>query len=669
MKKLFGVFLILFMAVLCLEAREKTMQIGKYAWYTEQNTFEEILAIAKKEKKPVFAVYSATWCKPCKVVKEETFESDGFGKVAEEVVLLYVEQTDPKSKEYLDRHRISFYPTFKLFNIEGKQYETPGPDRTVEGFYKWVMDGKAGKYRFFQPVGKTMQIGDVTWYTQESRWEDILEIAGKANKPILVFVTRKRSRGLKIKNEILPAAPALEAAKEVIPLYVNSRERSGRALKNKLRVMKYPTFLMVSKDGVELDLKNGIESAEALLQWVKDVKAGKSIVGMKAQLKKDPENLELLMKIVRKGKRLELDEQIAFTRRAIALKPDINDPSARVAYEYLLFMHAGKIRTLKERVFQESYGKRHHKEFAKILDAYYPDKLEHIMTLPGGYRQIFEWYGASGESAEGLKYVDDYLKNEAPKLEFRRKLMTFPTIFPVLLKGGRETQAVELLNQLGKEAEETGDARMKQMFSFINSTFLEIFIDFYAEKGDLERGKAFAERQLAAYTKSFMGGRIGLRKEQLAMKYLFYAPELIAEYEGKLKTAKESRRYRWQFPLAAIYARQGDKQKARKYLDELYAIFSKEKDGAKRKKGASLLSHLARIAYDGNIVDAKILAIAEEAVLLEESEAGFDVLSDIHAKLGNYKSAISCAEKAISLTDKIYKIPRYRFKIEMWQKK
>lgn len=283
MKKLFSICFILFMVVLCLDARERTMRIGKYAWYTEQNTFKEILEIAKKESKPVFAVYSATWCKPCQAVKRETFESNDFGKVAKEVVLLFVEQTDPKSKDYLDSHRISFYPTFRLFNVEGKQYDMPMPDRSVEGFYKWVMDGKAGKFGFYRPVGKTMQIGGVTWYTEQNKWEEILEMAGKADKPILVILSMQTTMALKFKNEILPDNRAQEAAKQVIPMYVNLNERSGRDLAIKLRTMAPLVFLMVSKEGRKLDFKKDIESAEDLFQWVKDVKAGKKIPGMKKQ--------------------------------------------------------------------------------------------------------------------------------------------------------------------------------------------------------------------------------------------------------------------------------------------------------------------------------------------------------------------------------------------------
>lgn len=263
------------MVIFCSDARERTMRIGKYAWYTEQNTFKEILEIAKNESKPVFAVYSATWCKPCRAVKKETFERDEFGKVAKEVVLLYVEKTEPKSKDYIERHRIPFYPTFRLFNVEGKRYDMPMPDRTVDGFYKWVMDGKAGKFGFYRPVGKTMRIGDVTWYTQENQWEDILEIAGKANKPILVIISMKTSRALKFKNEILPDQRVREAAKQFIPMHVDYTEPNGKELVKKLRALSPLAFLMVSKDGRKLAFENRIDTAEDFLQWVKDVKAGK----------------------------------------------------------------------------------------------------------------------------------------------------------------------------------------------------------------------------------------------------------------------------------------------------------------------------------------------------------------------------------------------------------
>ncbi|MCP5103638.1 MAG: thioredoxin family protein [bacterium] len=124
--------------------RGKTMQIGKMSWYTEHNTFDDIVKIAKKENKPILAVFSATWCKPCQHVKKYVLAKDEFKKVADKMVLLYIEQTDPKAAAYINKFKVMSYPTFTFFTKEGKELETGHPERTVDGFLKWIDDINSG---------------------------------------------------------------------------------------------------------------------------------------------------------------------------------------------------------------------------------------------------------------------------------------------------------------------------------------------------------------------------------------------------------------------------------------------------------------------------------------------------------------------------------------------
>ncbi|MCP4215411.1 MAG: thioredoxin family protein, partial [bacterium] len=132
---------------LSLTAREKTMTIGKCTWLTEQNTIQEVAAKAKKENKPILAVFSATWCGPCQLVKKNVFKKAEFQKVADKAVLLYIEQTDPKGMEYCKTYKVSGYPTFMAFNQKGVVSDTGQPQRTVEGFSKWMDEVKKGNTR------------------------------------------------------------------------------------------------------------------------------------------------------------------------------------------------------------------------------------------------------------------------------------------------------------------------------------------------------------------------------------------------------------------------------------------------------------------------------------------------------------------------------------------
>jgi len=146
--KIFKVFFVIlalsFTLSFTLSAKEKTITIGKLKWFTEQNTIEEIAAVAAKEKKPIMAVFSATWCGPCQAVKKDVFKKDGFKKVADIAVLLYIEQTDPKGMAYCKKFKIRAYPTFKALDETGKEIDHGNPARTIDGFHKWMTAVRAG---------------------------------------------------------------------------------------------------------------------------------------------------------------------------------------------------------------------------------------------------------------------------------------------------------------------------------------------------------------------------------------------------------------------------------------------------------------------------------------------------------------------------------------------
>ncbi len=144
MKKLLIVLLIISVALTLWSGDKKSFKIGKYEWLTEENTFEEVVKIAKKAKKPILAVFSAKWCGPCQEVKKTVFKKDEFKEVSDKVVLLYIEQTTKKGVAYNKEYNIVAYPTFKIFSKDGVMLDTGRPERTVKGFLKWIADVKGG---------------------------------------------------------------------------------------------------------------------------------------------------------------------------------------------------------------------------------------------------------------------------------------------------------------------------------------------------------------------------------------------------------------------------------------------------------------------------------------------------------------------------------------------
>jgi len=155
MKKLLIVLLI-FVGFLSLWGEnQKSFKMGKCEWLTEENTFEEVIKIARAKKKPVLAVFSAEWCAPCQMVKKTAFLHDEFKIIAGKAILLYIEQTTKKGLIYNKRFNIVSYPTFKIFSTEGIMLDTGRPKRTVKGFSKWVDEVKSGKN--FYAMSKTLE--------------------------------------------------------------------------------------------------------------------------------------------------------------------------------------------------------------------------------------------------------------------------------------------------------------------------------------------------------------------------------------------------------------------------------------------------------------------------------------------------------------------------------
>ncbi|MCP4213293.1 MAG: thioredoxin family protein [bacterium] len=146
---LFAIFTIILMMTACGESKDSStggeeeipaqIQIGKVSWYTQQNTFAEIVKIAAADDKPILAVFSAEWCGPCQFLKKSVFAAADFSKVADEAVLLYIEEATDKGKSYVLKNNISYFPTLKLFSQQGVELDT-GTDvrRTVPGFLAWL---------------------------------------------------------------------------------------------------------------------------------------------------------------------------------------------------------------------------------------------------------------------------------------------------------------------------------------------------------------------------------------------------------------------------------------------------------------------------------------------------------------------------------------------------
>lgn len=527
--------------------RGKTMQIGKINWYTEQNTFDEMIKIAQKEKKPILTVFSATWCGPCQKVKKETFSKDEFQKVADQVVLLYIEQTDPKSKDYIKKNKISAYPTFKVFSKDGIDLETGSPERTVEGF----------------------------------------------------------------------------------------------------------------------------------LNWVKDIKAGNSYYELSRRLKKEPNNREVIMKLVDKVAWDEVEERVKLLRQALKLNPDVNDPVSHKAYEKLaadLYMDLSMMG--EDKKAKADYAKKHNDEFMNVIKAYYPDKFQHALKGPRGLSCILGWFNALGKYKDGLFYFENFLKTKKNKLDIQKDMQIFPDALTALLNANQGKKADEWLKKLQdmikKEAQadkdKEADAKKKSGFYFYMWTRIyHAFVEYYGEKQDAKNAEKYAGLMFEEYTKNKRGQFVDYIKVNYAKKYLLFAEELIKKFASQIKTAKGQQLADTTQNLAAIYAKMGKPDKAKKYLYDLY----ENKDlmeSFKPKQKSRVLNGIAWTMVEAKLVDKKTLEIAKESVKLHENSMNLDTLACVHADLGNFEEAIKWEEKAIKKATQYFMVKEFSRKMDKWKK-
>ncbi len=87
----------------------------------EKGNWHQLLADAKKAKKPFFVDVYTTWCTPCKKMNKETFKNQSVGEYINTNFLAY--KLDAEKGEGVglsEKFKVEAYPTILFFNSEGK---------------------------------------------------------------------------------------------------------------------------------------------------------------------------------------------------------------------------------------------------------------------------------------------------------------------------------------------------------------------------------------------------------------------------------------------------------------------------------------------------------------------------------------------------------------------
>ncbi len=111
---------ILFFMVGCSSGKKSTTS-SKKTLYFEKTSFQDVLAKAKKENKPIFIDFYTTWCGPCKMMENDVFTDGG-------VISMYNRnfinvKIDAEKGEGIDlarRYRIGGFPFLLYLDSKGK---------------------------------------------------------------------------------------------------------------------------------------------------------------------------------------------------------------------------------------------------------------------------------------------------------------------------------------------------------------------------------------------------------------------------------------------------------------------------------------------------------------------------------------------------------------------
>lgn len=86
----------------------------------ESATYEDVLAKAKSQNKPIMIDFSADWCVPCQVMESEVFTNPQLSRVINEnFIALQVDVSQFTGMDIAEEYGVSIYPTIIFLHSDG----------------------------------------------------------------------------------------------------------------------------------------------------------------------------------------------------------------------------------------------------------------------------------------------------------------------------------------------------------------------------------------------------------------------------------------------------------------------------------------------------------------------------------------------------------------------
>ena len=108
-------------------------------WFTD---WEKAKQESSQTGKPILAMFSASWCGPCKTMISNVFPTDDVQGALESFVAVYIDSE--KHRELASENGIRAFPTFKCFTTEDLEVAEHVGAKPTEGFLE-LLDQFQGK--------------------------------------------------------------------------------------------------------------------------------------------------------------------------------------------------------------------------------------------------------------------------------------------------------------------------------------------------------------------------------------------------------------------------------------------------------------------------------------------------------------------------------------------